>query len=99
MKNKGIEKAVQATILTMIRRGELYTPEQAKGLAMANLELQTKMMTVAVNRGCGIGKKRFQRDVKPVLEALLDQWQRDTDTVDMEYADARIDKLYAEVMD
>ena len=66
--NKGIEKAVQATILAMIRRGELYTPEQAKGLAMANLELQTKMMTVAVNRGCGIGKKRFQRDVKPVLE-------------------------------
>jgi len=93
--NKGIEKAVQATILAMIRRGELYTPEQAKGLAMANLELQTKMMTVAVNRGCGIGKKRFQRDVKPVL----DQWQKDTDTVDMEYADARIDKLYAEVMD
>ncbi|MBQ9168887.1 MAG: hypothetical protein IJX67_10855 [Oscillospiraceae bacterium] len=97
--NPLIQKAVEQTVKRMIDKGELLTPRQANDLALQNLHIQTQLMTIAVNRACGIGKTRFERDVQPVLEELYAQWKDDQKTVDLEYANYQVERLFNSIMD
>lgn len=96
--NAYILQAAEKEIERRIRRGELYLRETVDKNLIDNLEIWTKMMTIALNRSLGIGKTRFQRDVQPVLDQLQGEFFENRDTVDTVYATAVIDRLYDEVM-
>lgn len=73
MSNAYIEKIVEKEIARRIAKGELFTPAMVNADLTANCDLLAKMMTIAVNRGAGIGKKKFKNDIQPVLDGLLVQ--------------------------
>ena len=99
MSNAYITKCADAEINRRIKRGELIRPEDAEANLMANLEVWTKMMTIAVNKGCGIGHRRFQSKVQPILDQLQTEYIDRQKTDGIEYADSVLDRLYAEIMD
>lgn len=99
MPNAYIMKCAEAEIARRIKRGELIRPEDAEINLLDNLEVWTKMMTIAVNKGCGIGKHRFQERVQPVLDQLQNEFFANKATADQAYATSVIDRLYAEIMD
>lgn len=71
-KNALLEQYAEREIARRIAKGELFTLDMVNSDLMANCEMLAKMMTIAVNRGAGIGKKRFNERVQPVLDELLD---------------------------
>ncbi len=97
--NALIIRAAESEIARRICRGELFLREDVDKNLMDNLEMWTKMMTIALNRACGIGKTRFRRDVQPLLDQIQEEYFDNKKTVDSEYAAAVIDRLYSEIMD
>lgn len=99
MGNPYIDKLVQNQIDRMTSKGQLYTPQMVDKAVNENLDVWTQMMTIAVNRGLGIGKKRFKEKVQPVLDQVQEEYFQNKVTVDQEYALSVIDRLYDEIMD
>lgn len=98
-KNGLIDRAVEAEIARRVKRGELILPCDADQNLYDNLECATKMMTIAVNRGLGIGKKRFEEKVNPELHKLEVEFHNNKKTADQEYALSVIDREYARIME
>lgn len=99
MGNPYIDKMVNNQIEKMISKGQLYTPEMVDEAIDENLDIWTKMITIALNSSLGIGKQRFRERVQPVLNTLEDEYFDNKKTADQEYAISVIDRLYAEIMD
>lgn len=100
MNNSGlIERAVEAEIARRVKRGALILPCDADRNLYDNLECATKMMTIAVNRGLGIGRKRFEERVNPELHKIEAEFYENRRTADQEYALAVIDREYARIME
>lgn len=97
MSNAYIEKIVEKEIARRIAKGELFTLAMVNADLYANCEMLTKMMTIAVNLGIGVGKKRFENKVQPELDDLLDEWFHNKDTVDLEYAISVVDRKYDQI--
>ena len=97
--NGMIQRAVDAEIIRRIKRGELLLPDVVEENLNDNLDCQMKMMTIAVHRGLGIGKKRFREKVNPELEWVERLYHEEKEKVDQEYALSIIDRLYAEIME
>ena len=57
------------------------------------------MLTIAVNRGVGAGKKRFIEKVQPILDELLDEWFSNKETADQEYAISVVERMYDQIME
>lgn len=98
-KNEYLEKLVMLRIEKMIQRGELYTPEMVDIAVKDNLGVWTKMMTVSVNKGVGVGKKRFDERVQPILDQLTEEFFHNKKTADEQYAISVIERLYDEIME
>ena len=96
--NAMIAKAAEAEIKRRIQRGELLLPDQVHENLMENLDIWTKMMTVAVNRGLGIGKKRFEEKVQPLLNDITEDFFNNVKDADEEYARAVVERMYEQVM-
>ena len=96
--NAMIAKAAEAEIKRRIQRGELLLPDQVHENLMENLDIWTKMMTVAVNRGLGIGKKRFEEKVQPLLNDITEDFFENVKDADEEYARAVVERMYEQVM-
>lgn len=97
--NSIILQYAEREIQRRIQRRELLLPDVVEENLIANLELWTKMMTIAVNKGLGVGKLRFDRDVQPILNQLHEDYFDNKSTVDQEYATSVVDRLYAEIME
>lgn len=99
MSNAYIEKLVDNQVQKLIAQKKLYTPQMVDKQVLENLDVWTKMMTVAVNRGLGIGKKRFTEKAQPLLDQLVEDFFHNKETADQEYALSVVERLYAEVME
>lgn len=103
--NAYIAKSVEQEIQRRIDKGQLYTPEMVDAIVnaavLADHEVWTKMMTIAVNRGAGIGKKRFRENIQPELDGLLDDLERreKEDGGDQTHALSVIDRMYDQIME
>ena len=97
--NPLIMKGVEAEIKRMILRGDLLLPDVVEENLTANLDCQRMMMTIAVNRGLGIGRKRFEEKVNPELLALEKEFKENRRTADQEYALAVIEREYNRIME
>lgn len=96
-KNALLEQYAEKEIARRIANGELFTLAMVNADLMANCDMLAKMMTIAVNRGIGVGKKRFERKVQPELDDLLGEWFHNKDTVDQEYAISVVDRKYDQI--
>ena len=92
MNNGLIQRAVDAEIKRLIAR---VVEENLND----NLDCQMKMMTIAVHRGLGVGKKRFREKVNPALAEIERIYHEEKKNVDQVYALSIIDRLYAEIME
>ena len=97
--NAMIMKAAEAEIKRRILRGELLLPEVVEDNLNDNLDVQRMMMTIAVNRGLGIGKKRFNELVNPALLEVEKEYHENKRTVDQEYAIAVVEREYNRIME
>lgn len=97
--NAMILQAAEAEIARRIKRRELILPDVADENLKDNLDLWTKMMTVAVNKGLNVGKKRFREKVQPVLDQLQEEYFENKKTADQMYAMSVIERLYDEIME
>lgn len=97
--NAYIEKIVEKEIARRIAKGELFTPAMVNADLMANCDMLAKMMTIAVNRGIGVGKKRFNEKVQPILDSILDEWFDNKETADQEYAISVVERMYDQIME
>ena len=97
--NAYIEKIVEKEIARRIAKGELYTLAMVNADLMANCDMLAKMMTIAVNRGIGVGKKRFNEKVQPILDSILDEWFENKRTADQEYAISIVERMYDQIME
>lgn len=100
MKHNGyMDKYAQEVIKRLVDANELYTREQFEQIIVDNKLLDAKIMTIAVNRALGIGKKRFEEKVNPVLHRIeknFIEWAKD---MGEDEAIERIEKMYAEIME
>lgn len=99
MSNAYIDKIVEKEIARRIAKGELFTLAMVNADLYANCEMLAKMMTIAVNRGIGVGKKRFNEKVQPILDSILDEWFENQETVDQEYAISVVERMYDQIME
>lgn len=97
--NAYIENIVEKEIARRIAKGELFTPAMVNADLMANCDMLAKMMTIAVNRGIGVGKKRFNEKVQPILDSILDEWFENKETADQEYAISVVERMYDQIME
>lgn len=97
--NAYIEKIVEKEIARRIAKGELFTPAMVNADLMANCDMLAKMMTIAVNRGIGVGKKRFNEKVQPILDSILEEWFENKETADQEYAISVVERMYDQIME
>ena len=97
--NAMIQRAAEAEIQRRIKRGELLLPDEVDRNIKDNLEILTKMMTISVNKGTGIGRRRFQARVQPILDQLMSEYFHNVKTADQEYAVSVIERLYDEIME
>lgn len=97
--NALILQYAEREIQRRIAREELILPEVADENLQENLDIWCKMMTIAVNKALGVGKKRFREKVQPVLNQLEDEYFQNKDTADQEYAMSVIERLYNEIME
>lgn len=100
-KNVLLEQYAEKEIARRIAKGELFTPAMVNADLMANCDLLAKMMTVAVNRGAGIGKKRINEKIQPELDNLLDEYFRrvDEDNGDRTHAISVVERMYDQIME
>ena len=101
MSNAYIDKIVEREIARRIAKGELFTPAMVNADLMANCDLLAKMMTISVNRGAGIGKKKFKNDIQPVLDGLLDDFfrRKEEDNGDQTHAISVVERMYDQIME
>ena len=99
MSNAYIEKIVEKEIARRIAKGELFTPAMVNADLAANCDMLAKMMTIAVNRGIGVGKKRFNEKVQPILDSILEEWFENKETADQEYAISVVERMYDQIME
>ena len=99
MSNAYIEKIVEKEIARRIAKGELFTLAMVNADLAANCDMLAKMMTIAVNRGIGVGKKRFNEKVQPILDSILDEWFENKRTADQEYAISVVERMYDQIME
>jgi hypothetical protein len=92
-------KAAEAEIKRRILRQELYMPDVVEENLNANLDAQRMMMTNAVHRALGIGKKRFNELVNPAFEEIEREYRENKRTVDQEYALAVVEREYNQIME
>lgn len=97
--NAMILRAAEAEIQRRIKRGELILPDVAEENLKDDLDIWTKMMTVAVNAGLGVGKKRFQEKVQPVLNELVEEFFKNKRTADQLYAKSVLERRYKSIME
>lgn len=99
--NTYIEKIVEKEIARRIAKGELFTLAMVNADLMANCDLLAKMMTIAVNRGASIGKKKFKKDIQPVLDDLLDDFfrRKKEDNGDQTHAISVVERMYDQIME
>ena len=99
--NPYIEQIVEREIQRRIAKGELFTPEMVNRDLVANCDMLAKMMTIAVNRGAGIGKKKFNDDIQPELDELLDDFfrRKAEDNGDQTHAISVVDRMYDQIME
>lgn len=98
-RNPFLDQVVEREIQKRIDRGELYTVREVNAYLVQNEEVLLKIMTVAVNRGIGTGKKRFNEKIYPIFEELLDEYFDNKDTVDQEYAISVVERMYDQIME
>jgi hypothetical protein len=94
-----IERAVEAEIARRVKRGELILPCDHDKNLDENLDCLTKMMTIAVHRGLGIGKKRFREKVNPELAWIENLYYEERKKSDQVYALSIIDRMYDQIME
>ena len=99
MSNAYIEKIVEKEIARRIAKGELFTLAMVNADLAANCDMLAKMMTIAVNRGIGVGKKRFNEKVQPILDSILEEWFENKRTADQEYAISVVERMYDQIME
>ena len=99
--NPLLEQYAEREIARRIAKGELFTLEMVNMDLKANCDLLTKMMTIAVNRGAHIGKKKFNDDIQPVLDGLLDDFfrRKDEDNGDQTHAVSVVERMYEQIME
>ena len=97
--NPILEQYAEREIARRIAKGELFTPEMVNRDLVANCDYLAKMMTIAVNRGIGVGKKRFDDKVQPILDDLLEEFFENKATADQEYACSVVDRMYDQIME
>lgn len=99
--NPILEQYAEREIQRRIAKGELFTLEMVNRDLVANCDMLAKMMTIAVNRGAGIGKKKFNQDIQPVLDGLLDDFfrRKDEDNGDQTHAISVVDRMYDQIME
>ena len=99
--NAYIEQIVEKEIQRRIAKGELFTLEMVNRDLVANCDMLAKMMTIAVNRGAGIGKKKFNEDIQPELDELLDDFfrRKAEDNGDQTHAISVVDRMYDQIME
>ena len=103
--NAYLTKAVDQEIQRRIDKGQLYTPEMVDAIVnaavLADHEIWTKMMTIAVNEGAKIGKKVFREKIQPCLDGLLDDFARreKEDNGDQTHAISVVDRMYEQIME
>lgn len=98
-KNVLLEQYAEKEIARRIAKGELFTPAMVNADLAANCDMLAKMMTIAVNRGIGVGKKRFNEKVQPILDSILDEWFENKRTADQEYAISVVERMYDQIME
>lgn len=98
-KNALLEQYAEKEIARRIANGELFTLAMVNADLMANCDMLAKMMTIAVNRGAGIGKKRFNEKIQPVMDSILDEWFHNKETADQEYAISVVERMYEQIME
>ena len=99
--NPLLEQYAAREIARRIAKGELFTPEMVNRDLVANCDMLAKMMTVDVNRGAGIGKKKFNQDIQPVLDELLDDFfrRKAEDNGDQTHAISVVERMYDQIME
>lgn len=99
--NPILEQYAEREIQRRIAKGELFTLEMVNRDLVANCDMLAKMMTIAVNRGAGIGKKKFNQDIQPVLDGLLDDFfrRKDEDNGDQTHAISVVERMYEQIME
>lgn len=99
--NPYIEQIVEKEIQRRIAKGELFTLDMVNRDLVANCDMLSKMMTIAVNRGAGIGKKKFNQDIQPVLDGLLDDFfrRKAEDNGDQTHAISVVERMYDQIME
>ena len=99
--NPLLEQYAEKEITRRILRGELYTPEMVEADLKANCDLLAKMMTIAVNRGGKIGKKKFNEEIQPVLDDLLEDFfrRKAEDNGDQTHAVSVVERMYEQIME
>lgn len=98
-KNVLLEQYAEKEIARRIAKGELFTPAMVNADLAANCDMLAKMMTIAVNRGIGVGKKRFNEKVQPILDSILEEWFENKRTADQEYAISVVERMYDQIME
>ena len=99
--NAGIMQFVENEIQRRILKGELYTPEMVNADILANHDMWAMIMTIAINRALGVGKKRFEERVQPVINELLADYFRhiEEDNGDRIHAISIIERMYNQIME
>lgn len=100
--NAGIMQFVEKEIQRRIVKGELYTPEMVNADILANHDMWAMIMTIAINRALGVGKKRFVEKVQPIIDELLADYFRrveDEDNGDRAHAVSVIERMYNQIME
>ena len=99
--NPYIEQIVEREIARRIAKGDLFTPDMVNRDLVANCDMLAKMMTIAVNRGAGIGKKKFNEDIQPKLDKLLEDFfrRKAEDNGDQTHAISVVERMYEQIME
>ena len=100
-KNALLEQYAEKEIARRIAKGELFTLDMVNKDLVANCDMLAKMITIAVNRGLGVGKKRFEEKIQPELDDILDEFFRrvDEDNGDRTHAISVVERMYDQIME
>lgn len=99
--NAYISQIVEREIARRIVSGQLYTKEMVNAAIVADHEMYSKMVTIAINRGLKVGKKRIEEKVQPELDALFDDYFRrmDDDNGDQTHAISVVERMFNQIME
>lgn len=100
-RNPYIDQIVAREIARLIEKGELYTREMVDADLLQNVEMWAKIWTIAINRGLGIGKKRIEEKINPVVDEITDDFfrRKQEDNGDQVHALSVIEREYNKIME